>query len=544
MASDLSTAQQIRHLEAENARLRAELQTRPRVSRQDAAPARVSELEARLRDRERDLRSILNHMPAMIGYWDCDLRNLFGNHAYFDWFGHDPAGMPGKHIREVIGEERYRLNLPYMEAALRGEAQTFERAIPTPDGKRVRHSLANYIPDMVAGEVRGFYALVTDITPLKEVQSALRASEECLRASEERFRAIVEDQTEVISRIRQDGTLIFVNNVYCRFFGRTAEEIIGSRWMPACHPDDLCRVEQLLLSLSPAQPVVVIENRVYAGNGAEHWMQFVNRAFFDDAGNLLEIQSVGRDITACKQAEFELQSVLVGLEQRVAERTEDIRRLTVEAVLAEGRERQAIARDLHDDLGQLLHVAKIRLDTLLKANATNEQRALTLQVDDMLSKASQRLRSLTAQLSPPVLESLGLIPALSWLGENIEQTYHLAVEVEDDGEFKPLSMAQSLILFRAARELLINVFKHANSPLASLQTWRDGNCFVLRVSDAGVGIDDVAAALSGSGGFGMASLRERISYLNGEMTIETNPGNGTAISLRLPLARAGGGQSA
>ena len=144
--------QRIRQLEAENTRLRQQI----------AGDSRFSA--------ERDLRSILDNLPSMIGYWDRNQCNRFGNHAYFDWFGVDPATMPGKHMREVIGEERYRLNLPYIEAALRGESQQFERAIPSPDGKIVRHSLANYIPDIVNGEILGFYVLVTDITAVKHAE--------------------------------------------------------------------------------------------------------------------------------------------------------------------------------------------------------------------------------------------------------------------------------------------------------------------------------------------------------------------------------------
>ena len=134
------------------------------------------QMEETLRRREDDLRNVLDNMPAMIGYWDSNFRNRFGNKAYIEWFGIDPADMPGKHIRDVIGEERYVLNLPYMEAALRGELQVFERAIPTPDGSGVRHSQASYIPDVHDGTVRGFYVLVTDITKVKEAECAAEAA--------------------------------------------------------------------------------------------------------------------------------------------------------------------------------------------------------------------------------------------------------------------------------------------------------------------------------------------------------------------------------
>ncbi len=117
----------------------------------------------------------------MIGYWDRSLRNRFGNQAYAQWFGIDPAKMPGMHIREVIGEERYQVNRPYIEAALEGREQQFERVIATPGSKSPRIALAQYIPDIAGTEVVGFYALVSDITAKKELEAHLREKEDQLR---------------------------------------------------------------------------------------------------------------------------------------------------------------------------------------------------------------------------------------------------------------------------------------------------------------------------------------------------------------------------
>lgn len=127
-----------------------------------------------------------------------------------------------------------------------------------------------------------------------------------LQASELRYRTVVEDQTEVISRLLPDGTFVFVNEIYCRFFGKAADEIIGKRWHPVAHPDDLPMIERKLREMTPDNPVVTIENRVYLASGELRWMQFVNRGFFDADGHLEEIQSVGRDISAVKQFETDL----------------------------------------------------------------------------------------------------------------------------------------------------------------------------------------------------------------------------------------------
>ncbi|MDD5286599.1 MAG: histidine kinase dimerization/phospho-acceptor domain-containing protein, partial [Desulfuromonadaceae bacterium] len=143
----------------------------------------IAQTKDQLRRNEHDLGALLDNMPSMIGYWDSKLHNRFGNSAYHDWFGLDPGGMNGRHIREIIGEERFRLNLPYIEGALRGEPQVFERAIPTPDGTGMRHSLAQYVPDISDGEVRGFYAFIHDITTVKQAEETLYRAKEAAEAA-------------------------------------------------------------------------------------------------------------------------------------------------------------------------------------------------------------------------------------------------------------------------------------------------------------------------------------------------------------------------
>ena len=125
-------------------------------------------------------------------------------------------------------------------------------------------------------------------------------------AGEEAYRLVVEDLTEVISRFKADGTFVFVNEVFCRLFGKTHRQLLGRKWQPSALAEDVPLIEEKLRTLSPANPVVVIENRVQAATGEVRWMQFVNRAFFDQAGRLVETQSVGRDITERRQAEAAL----------------------------------------------------------------------------------------------------------------------------------------------------------------------------------------------------------------------------------------------
>ena len=132
-------------------------------------------------------------------------------------------------------------------------------------------------------------------------------AEKGIEESQERYRSLVESQTDLVCRFTPDGRFVFINDVYCQFFNKSKADLIGSVWQPLPVDDDATVIEQKLSALSPANPIVSIENRVYSGKGDIHWMQFINRGFFDRDGQLLEIQSVGRDITDRKQAEVSLQ---------------------------------------------------------------------------------------------------------------------------------------------------------------------------------------------------------------------------------------------
>jgi len=134
--------------------------------------------EEKLLQSRRELQEVIDNIPAMIAYWDNDLRNRFCNRAYIEWFGKSPDQiMTGMHIREVIGERLFALNRPYLEGALQGERQTFERDIPIPSGE-VRHTRAHYIPNFRDGRVEGFYVMVFDVSDLKRTELALKSAKD------------------------------------------------------------------------------------------------------------------------------------------------------------------------------------------------------------------------------------------------------------------------------------------------------------------------------------------------------------------------------
>ena len=133
-----------------------------------------------------------------------------------------------------------------------------------------------------------------------------KQAEAALRQSQERYRAIVEDQTELIARFQPDGTLTFVNEAYCRYFGQSRSELIGNRYRHFIFPEDLEKIKQLLDSLNLENPVGTVEHRVIV-HGQVCWMQWINRAIFDEQGQFVEFQAVGRDITERKQSQKALE---------------------------------------------------------------------------------------------------------------------------------------------------------------------------------------------------------------------------------------------
>ncbi|MGH7793262.1 MAG: PAS domain S-box protein, partial [Thermodesulfobacteriota bacterium] len=133
------------------------------------------------------------------------------------------------------------------------------------------------------------------------INNAQRAN--ALRQSEERYRAIVEDQTELICRFLPEGTLTFINDSYCRYFAKKREELIGLSFVPLIPDEDQERCKNHIASLSLENPVTTVEHRVFMPSGEVRWHQWTDRAIFDQKGNIVEFQAVGRDITERKRIE-------------------------------------------------------------------------------------------------------------------------------------------------------------------------------------------------------------------------------------------------
>jgi signal transduction histidine kinase len=246
-----------------------------------------------------------------------------------------------------------------------------------------------------------------------------------------------------------------------------------------------------------------------------------------------------------KQTEQQLKTMNETLERRVAERTATATRraaqlqaLAAELTQTEHRERRRLAQILHDHLQQLLYAARLNLDTLRNRSPSDPSTPETIdKIDALLGECIAQSRSLTLQLCPPVLHEAGLAAAVEWLGRYMEQTCGLAVDVDVDPEAEPENEEIRILLFEAARELLFNVTKHAETGRARVTMMTapgDGVC--LTVSDEGAGCApvDPQPDQATSSGFGLFSIRERIGMMGGRLVIESSPGRGTRVTIWAP----------
>jgi signal transduction histidine kinase len=224
-------------------------------------------------------------------------------------------------------------------------------------------------------------------------------------------------------------------------------------------------------------------------------------------------------------------------EEKLLTYQEQLRYLASELSLAEERTRRHIAVGLHDRIGQALAFCKLRLSQLARtARASNGSETLE-QVRQLIEQVIRDARSLTFELSPPVLYELGLEAAVEALAEQLARRHGLHARVEDDGQPKPLPDDLRVLLFQAVRELMINVVKHAEASVLDVALRRNNGHLEVRVRDDGRGFvpEAVRAGAGGNGGFGLFSIRERLDVLGGCVNVHSAPGEGTSVRLTVPV---------
>ncbi|MFY9981145.1 MAG: PAS domain S-box protein [Methanoregula sp.] len=270
--------------------------------------------EASIRDHEQREADIINFLPDATFAIDTDGVVIAWNHAIEE--------MTGVSAAEILGKGDYEYAIPFygkrqpilIDLIFESDeviSQKYEHIIhekntliadtthPFPKGKTITlMGMASPLYNR-QGKVIGVIESIRDITERK-------LGDDAIRESEQRYRNVVEDQIELISRFRPDGTHVFVNEAYCRYFGLNRDEIIGKRFLPDIPPEDRERVRQFFASLTPDHPIDSIEHRIIMKDGTVRWQQWSDRAIFDPSGSVTEYQSVGLDITEKKATEAAL----------------------------------------------------------------------------------------------------------------------------------------------------------------------------------------------------------------------------------------------
>ncbi len=224
-------------------------------------------------------------------------------------------------------------------------------------------------------------------------------------------------------------------------------------------------------------------------------------------------------------------------EIELSEKQAQLDAAVMELSMAEERERRRIAGELHDNVGQNLILSRLKLAMLADRMAGYDDDGTIQEINELIGRSVQDIRTLMFQLSPPLLDDIGLEASLAWLADKMRTDYGLLVRISDDGAPKPLAVEQRAAVFRAVRELLINVAKHAETHDASVCVSRIDRSMRVCVEDRGRGFapDTLKNGPHRDGGFGLMHIRRRITHVGGAFTLHSAPGTGTAATITMPL---------
>jgi PAS domain S-box-containing protein len=425
-------------------------------------------------------------------------------------------------VQEVLGHQGYAAAEPYIAAALAGDAVSYEELFAYPD-LGPRWMAIDYVPDRDrGGEVRGFVAMVTDVTEDKQIEVELTRSKERLEEAQA-IAQIGDWEYDILA-----GKTTWSDEMY-RIFGVDREHYVPTDKSDRefCHPEDRPALREAFEHFFASGQDLDTDYRIVTPQGEFRACRIRGRLIRDDEGTLRFAIGTIEDITARKRAE-----------QQVQEYQRRLQALAAQLTLTEERERRRMARELHDEVGQTLAFARMRLASAREARSETKREIILDQVSQALRQAIGEIRDLVFDLSSPLMHELGLAFALKeWLEDQVGKKQGLQTEFVHDGQRLPLDDDVMAILFRSARELLTNVVKHARAQRVVVRLERKGEEVRIVVQDDGVGFDVQAlpGAVDREGGFGLFSIQERMSDLGGALEITSAPGQGCTAVLTAPL---------
>lgn len=481
----------------------------------DTTDAKRAE-EARA-DAERKYRKIVENAEEGIFQSTPEGRYLVANPALARMHGFD---SPADLIRE-------RTDIPrdvYVDPARRdafmrlmesdGVVQGFEFQLTRKDGATIWVSVnARAVRDK-NGNIQYYEGSVQDITERREAQEALLLSEE-------RYRELFENSRDAIYVHDLNGRYTSVNHAAEELSGYTREEIIGKHYSNFVLPTHLKAVRENFCRKLDVPLETTYETQIACKNGTRKPVEVSSRMIYRN-GEPAGVQGTVRDITERKHAQRALQTYS--------------RRL----VNAQEAERAIIARELHDDIGQSLTAISIHLESIYRSGAVHESAVPRLRESiDVIDNALRRVRELSFELRPALLDDLGLAAALTWYAARFSERTGIRTTVSGDlPELKGIDRSVETACFRIVQEALTNTARYARASEASIHVERRNGALNLTISDNGVGF--AVEAFVGPGratnALGLRGMEERASDVGGRVNIDSAEGKGTQVILRVPTA--------
>jgi PAS domain S-box-containing protein len=480
------------------------------------------EAEEALRESEGRYRTLLDNIDLGIALIDVYHNILMINAAQSRKFNKPASEIIGKKcFREFEKRDAICPHCPGVQTLATGQPAGVETEGVRDDGSRFQVRLKTFPILEQDGKTLGFIETVVDISKRTQAEAALHENKE-------RFRALVEATSDLIWEVDQNGVHTYVSPKIKDLLGFEPEEVIGKTYFDLMPTDEVERVGPLFRDINSAQrPFERLENVYLHKDGRRIVIETSGVPILDAKGTLLGFRGIDRDITERKQAE-----------ERLRNYQDRLRSLASELVLAEARERRRVASYLHDDIGHLLAMGKIELGLLQEALPPTHRNGHLDEIKGIIEQVIEHTRSLTVELSPPVLYEMGLVAAVEWLAENISKQYGIRVSVKNTNKFKKLDGNLQILLFQAARELLTNIVKHAQAQKVEIyiRPYKEDK-IQIEVKDDGIGFDTshLLSNMTKNGGFGLFNIRERFNHLGGHCDIQSQPGCGTCVTIVSPL---------
>ncbi|MBU5637039.1 PAS domain S-box protein [Geomonas sp. Red69] len=518
-------------------------------------------MEEALREGERLYRNLLENVPAIIYNYSTKRGGLFYSPQVEKVFGYPLQAFydnPMLWKESIHPDDIGKVMGVIAEVRARGQGeQHVEYRVRDRSGEWIWLHDTLIRPE-VAHDDTVIFGIAQDITERKNLELKLAESEL-------KFRNLVMNAPFLVTNVDRAGNIEFINRCSEGF---DPETVIGTSSYDYIEGESK-EVYRAALERTFAQrlPQRIIVSGL-GDAGTSRWFETVLGPLVN-GGRMESAIQVTIDITERKLAEMALENARHELERQVEARTESLtatnarlraeveermraegqilehqkkmEALTQELSLTEERERERIAGELHDQVGQHLILVKLKLQWLANELSSEKEIGLAEEIDNLLSQSIQDIRSLTFQLRPPILANAGLGAAIKWLAEELRENYGLNFELVDDHTPLPFRYEVRSSIFQAVREILLNVVKHSHCSLARIRLGNDGSRMVIEITDNGTGFDpeEVARKKSRSGGFGLFNLRRKIEYLGGELRIETEMGAGTRVTIAVPPDLAG-----